>query len=429
VNLVITPYALLWGLYLTRWRLLLSNTTEGDRMNLLVTSLGSMSERAAAYLEQINDRERRLVHRECLRREIENDILAATIAIKRARFERRPFTGAERSLIAHAERHVRRGAPPPAHFAPIGRAGRRPHRTMLSLADPGNGHLRVTLRDADLLDGVIVHHEVIARGAVRADLSLASPAYRMIDTRQNGVIRLHAADDVPVRVYGGHPAYQLPSWHGAPSGDRAVTGAYEADPLTPCHLAAAAASAAFANGVADVKFNLSGLTVLQAIDFMRRVRNAVDRDEHQTLSTQFSLCVPVVDDRGLTCARRLHRTPVSEAAAIAALSVEMTQAGGWERVTLDSASRELPSVPLVDLLGVDALTRWVQCAHAAGLETYISGGMMTPHIDLAVQAGVDGLGLGFWIHSRGRAPGLPGALDAKRVLEAIRLRNEAEARL
>jgi hypothetical protein len=54
-------------------------------------------------------------------------------------------------LIAHAEFHVRRGAPLPAQFAPIGRAGRRPRRTMLFLADPGNGHLRVTLRHADIM--------------------------------------------------------------------------------------------------------------------------------------------------------------------------------------------------------------------------------------------------------------------------------------
>jgi len=193
-------------------------------------------------------------------------------------------------------------------------------------------------------------------------------------------------------------------------------------------MAAAAASAAFANGVADVKFNLDGLTVLQAIDFMARVRRAVDRDRHQTLSTQFSLCVPVIDDRGLIGPRQRHLR-VSKPASIAALSIEMTRAGGWDRVTIDSASRELPSIPLVNLLGIDALTQWVQCAHAAGLETYISGGMQAPHIELAVRAGVDGLGLGFWIHPRRRAPGVPGALDAKRIREAIRLRNEAEARL
>jgi uncharacterized protein (UPF0264 family) len=251
----------------------------------------------------------------------------------------------------------------------------------------------------------------------------------MIDIRQNGVIRLHAADDVPVSVYGGHPGYQLPAWHGTRSGVRGVAGAYDADPLTPCHLAAAAASAAFANGVADIKFNLDRLTALQAIDFMTRVRQTVDRDRTQTLSTQFSLCVPVIDDRPSSTARPRHRTRVSEAAAIAVLSVEMTRAGGWDRVTLDSASRALPSIPIVDLLGVEALARWVECAHAAGLETYISGGMDARHIEVVVRAGVDGLGLGFWIHPCGTDPGVPGALDANRVREAIRLRNEAEARL
>ena len=398
-------------------------------MTFSVNSLGSISERAARYLEQISDRERYLVEHECRRRKIENDILAATIAIKRARFERRSFTLDERRLIAHAERHVRCGAPPPARFAPIGRAGRRPRRTMLSLADPGKGHLRVTLRNADLLDGVVVHHEVIMRGESQADPGLACPPYRMIDIRQNGLIRLHATDDVPVSVYCGHPGYQLPALHGTSTSDWAVARAYEANPLTPCHMAAAAASAAFANGVADVKFNLDGLTASQAIDLMTRVRRAVDRDRRQTLSSQFSLCVPIIDDRQVVRADGRYPESASEPAAIAALSIEITRAGGWDRVTLDSASKELPSIPLVDLLGVDALARWVRCAHEAGLETYISGGMKASHIESAVRAGVDGVGIGFWIHRVGRAPGMPGALDIRRVREAIRLRNEAEARL
>jgi hypothetical protein len=42
-----------------------------------------------------------------------------------------------------------------------------------------------------------------------------------------------------------------------------------------------------------------------------------------------------------------------------------------------------------------------------------------------VHAGVDGIGLGCGIHRPGRAPGQPGALDAERIREAIRARNEA----
>ena len=395
-------------------------------MSFPTTSLGSVSDRAARYLEQITERDRPLFEREVDRRTIGNDILAAAIAIKRIRSERRPLTADERRLIAEAEHHVRRGAPPPAHFAPIGRAGQRLHLTMLSFADPGNGHLRVTLRDADLLDGVVVHHEVIARHVAGGEPRLATAPYRMIDIRQNGVIRLHAADDAPVSVYCGRPGYQLPARPGVPSDDWTIARLYDADPVSPCHLAAAAASAAFANGVADVKFNFDGLTVSQAIDLMTHIRRAVDRDGQQTLSTQFSLGAPIRDDRAMGHGR--PAPPVSHPAAIAALSIEMTRAGGWDRVTLDSASATIPSAPVVERLGLETLTRWVRDAHVAHLETYISGGMSARHIPHAVQAGVDGIGLGFWIHRRGRAPGRPGALDAGRIREAIRARNDAERR-
>jgi uncharacterized protein (UPF0264 family) len=392
----------------------------------LADLLGSLSARAARYLGELTDRERALIEREHARRQIGNDILAATIAIKRARADRRPFTLDEARLIAHAERHVRRGTPPPALFAAVGRAGRRKYQTMLSLADPGHGHLRVTLRDADLLDGVVVHHEVIAREAGTTAQTCAP--YRMIDIRQNGVIRLHAADDVPVSVYCGRPAYQLPSWRTNASRGWTVKSTYEADPISPCHLAAAAASAAFANGVADVKFNLVGLTVTQAIDLLTRVRRAVDRDEQQTLSTQFSINAEILDDRAVPGGRRRLPRRVSTPAAIAALSVEITRAGGWDRVTLDSASDAVPSTPIIDRLGDDLLRQWVRDAHAERLETYVSGGLSSRHIPAAVDAGVDGIGLGFWIHRRGRAAAVPGTLDKERIREAIRVRNEAEGR-
>jgi hypothetical protein len=52
--------------------------------------------------------------------------------------------------------------------------------------------------------------------------------------------------------------------------------------------------------------------------------------------------------------------------------------------------------------------------------------MKAPHIETAVRAGVDMIGIGTWIHRSG-PPGLPGRLDPQRVREAIRIRNEAEA--
>ena len=137
-------------------------------------------------------------------------------------------------------------------------------------------------------------------------------------------------------------------------------------------MAAAAASAAFANGVADVKFCLDGLTAAQAVDFMGRVQTTVDRDEGQTLSSQFNVHVAVRDDRPSTLAAGAGDELVSEPAAIARLAVELTSAGGWERVTLDSASTAIPSRPLTDILGLDSLAAWVNLAHSVGLETYVS---------------------------------------------------------
>jgi hypothetical protein len=171
---------------------------------------------AASYLRRVNEEERALVQREDARRKIADIILAATVAIKRARAEQRKCTAKEHRLITCAEYHVRRGAPLPACFAPIRLSRRRTHRTLLSLADPGRGHLQVTLRHADLLDRVVVHHEVIARGGTSAT---RLPPYRMVDIRQNGVVRLYAADDVPVSVYGGRPVirclYGMRSRRGA----------------------------------------------------------------------------------------------------------------------------------------------------------------------------------------------------------------------
>ena len=197
--------------------------------------------------------------------------------------------------------------------------------------------------------------------------------------------------------------------------------AYYLDPATPSNVAAATASAAFANGVADVKFNFDGLTVLQAQDFMRRVKEAVERRENQCLSTQFNLNRQLVDDRGG------ERRIVNEPAAIALLAVEMTRAGGWERVTLDSASSTRVSTPLVKLLEFGALMTWVNKAHDFGLETYISGGMSVDHIELAVHAGVDGVGIGCWIHCCEMNAGSMAALDPVRISSVISERNKAEA--
>jgi len=393
-----------------------------------LVDLGPFTDSAAACLSELPVAATEIFVAELRHREAQNDVVAASLVIKRARAKRSPLTDIERELVAKAEAYVRSGVQPPALFASIRRpADQRIHRTMLSLADPGHGHLTVTLVDAELLDGVILHHEVISRcrgdGAPGPEIA----PYRMINIRKNALLRLHAADDVPVSVYGGRPSYQIPIWHKTPSKGWTVTRAYGFDPVSPSHVAAATASAAFANGVADVKFYLGNLTAEQAIDFMARVKSAVDRDEaRQTLSSQFNVNIPILDDRPSTIATKGRPVRLAKPAAIAQLSTELTYAGGWERVTLDSASANIPSRPVTEILGFDSLGSWVDQAHAVGLETYISGGICGSHIGQATRAGVDGVGIGFWIHHPGDSPGSVGELDADRIREAIRVRNEAE---
>jgi len=362
------------------------------------------------------------------RRQAQNDVLAASLAIKRARAERRTLTPEEQHLVDLARRHVCSGVQPPALFAPILRRGQRRHRTMLSRADPGSGHLAVTLADAALLDGVVLHHEVISRcrPSGKSDSDIAP--YRMIDIRQNALLRLYAADDVPVSVYGGPPSYQMPVWDGTPPEGWTVDRAYSCDPVTPVHLSAAAATAAFANGVADVKFYLGGLTATHAIQFMESVRSAVDSDEcRQTLSSQFNLHVPILDDRSSTVNANGRSVWVEGPAAIARLGTDLTVEGGWERVTIDSAWTKPPSSPIIEVLGRENLSAWVDYAQAAGLETYISGGMTDSHIPDAIRAGVDGVGIGFWIHKPGQTVGAVEDLDEDRIRTAIAARNAAEA--
>jgi hypothetical protein len=79
-------------------------------MTMRPVHLGPLSRLAASYLDATNAWSDRIIEAEGERRQAENDVVAAMIAIKRARNERRPFTGLEEQLLRRAEDHVRRGA-------------------------------------------------------------------------------------------------------------------------------------------------------------------------------------------------------------------------------------------------------------------------------------------------------------------------------
>ena len=95
------------------------------------------------------------------------------------------------------------------------------------------------------------------------------------------------------------------------------------------------------------------------------------------------------------------------------------------------AGQRIDDHPLQTPTKSSVSTRWCRgwiSLTRSGLETYISGGMSPPRIAQATRAGVDGIGIGLWIHKPGNAPGNVGELDADHIREAIRVRNKAEVR-
>lgn len=317
---------------------------------------------------------------------------SAMIAIRAARAEGRALTATESQYVRHAERAVSQGASLAAPIGVgVGGAGVRPYQTQISLADVGPGHLDVTLRDARMLRGLVVHHEHIDRE------SLDVAPYRMISPEDNARICLHAAGQVPVTVYYGRPSFQASVKAGAAEAPKteAIAKAFEADPITPVNTLAAAAEAVFSHGTADVKVAMDGLTAKQAITLMRDVASKTPRGPSQFFSAAFNLNRPLVDDR------QSPPVTVTDPRALARLVPELAAAGGWQKVTVDSASDKVPSTPLMELLGFEALVDFVHEAHRRGLETYISGGMRDQHFEDAVLSGVGGVGVGYSMHVRG----------------------------
>lgn len=322
----------------------------------------------------------------------QNVIASAMIAIRSARSAGRDLTATEKMYVTHAERAVTKGVSLALPLGVgIGGAGVRPFQTQISLADVGPGHLEVTLRDAQLLRGLILHHEHIDRE------SLDVAPYRMIAPDMNAKLGLHAAGQVPVTVYYGRPSYQASVKNGGAEAPKteAISQAFDTDPTTPINTLAAAAEAIFSHGTADVKVAMDGLTAKQAIKLMSCVAAKTPRAGHQFFSAAFNLNRPLVDDRVSP------PVTITDPRAIARMVPQIAKEGGWQKVTIDSASDKVPSTPLMELIGFETLVDFAHAAHGFGLETYISGGMRDQHFEDAVLSGVGGVGVGYSMHVRG----------------------------
>jgi hypothetical protein len=320
------------------------------------------------------------------------------------------FSSSDELALLAAYRYLDSGVRMPRNYEWIRTDDSRPRQTYLSFADPGDGHLAVTCRDASLLDGIIAHVEYIDRDSVdRKDLV---EAYRLPALRNASRVRLHVGDAAPCTAFIGRPVFE--------------GGSFELGLLKAAHTMAGVCSSMFAHGIADCKVAMDGMTAAQAVEFMRVVAGNVLRDPlKQRLSAAINVNTPLVDDLP---PRTVKRT-VTDRLEIARLAVQMVVKGQFDKVAWDGASDERPSRPLLvgQIKRADLLSL-VHLAHMRGLETYISAGMKAEHMRDAVLAGVGGVGIGMSLHEVS-PDGTVGPIDTQKVRAALDIAKKAQAEL
>jgi hypothetical protein len=330
-----------------------------------------------------------------------------------ARAAKRPMPGSEQAALDVADWRLRAGAQLKTSFACLGTSGFRAIQTWLALADPGPDHVRITAGDAELLRGLVVHIEHIDRDMV-ADKEKIEP-YRLPAAWHAARVRLRVGTATPCTAFIGRPIFEN---HGGP---RTISDdAFEMDLLKTVHLHASACTAMFLNGICDCKIAIERMNTGHAVRFMRAVSGNVLRDrDRQTLSAAFNLNTPLAVTGGATLTGRFE---------IGLKGVELARAGGFEKVTWDGASNEVPSRPIVEQLTHAELVDLVHYAHENGLETYISAGMIAKHMENAVYSGVDGVGIGTSMHYVDASTKLMGALKPDAIRAALAIRDQAAAR-
>ncbi len=296
----------------------------------------------------------------------------------------------------------------PQNYQPIRTDEYRPVQTYLSFADPGDGHLAVTVRKKELLDGLIVHIEYIDRDNVdRKDLV---EAYRLPAIRNAARVRLHIGNETPCTAFIGRPVFE--------------GNDFELGLLKAGHTMASVCSAMFAHGMADCKVAMDGMTAKQSVSFMRIVAGNVVRDPiTQRLSAAFNINSALNDDLFSRGAPRV----IQDRYQIAKLAVTLVGLGGFNKVAWDGASNG-PSVPIVgEQLKRAQLLDVVHAAHQSGLETYISAGMTPENMRDAVYIGVGGVGIGTKLHHQ--SEGVIGEIDPAKVLQALTVRRQASTEI
>lgn len=349
---------------------------------------------------------------EGLERDINNLRFMASVSalLEDLREAQRPATNDESVAIALAYDMLRQGAVVTSSYQSIGVSGFREFQTCLSLADPGDGHIKVTSRDLRLLRGLVVHVEHIDRDE-EFDTELVEP-YRLPAAVNAAKVRLHISSHAPVTAFIGRPVFE----------SRNV----KRDMLKSVHMTASACTAMYRNGIADCKISIERMTATEAITFMRAVVGNVLRDRNrQFLSAAFRINFPIVDDRPATVAKHGEPVTVTDRMEIARLGIKIARDGGFDKVAWDGSSNVVPSIPIIDQLSLGQWVELAHYAHEAGLECYVSAGCVAHHMREATYAAIDGVGVGTSLHYIDPATKLMGALRPEAIMEALQVRDDA----
>lgn len=318
----------------------------------------------------------------------------------------------ESSLIQFAQRSVAKGDFLPKYYQNLGIGGFRKIQTYLSVADPGEGHVSVTASAPELLEGVVVHVEHIDRDK-NANKDIVEP-YRLPAALNAINVRIAVANEAPVTAFIGRPMFENFDKQSK------LDPHFDLDLLKTSHYTASACSTMFLLGMADCKIGIERMTYGQAVKFMRAVVGNVIRDENlQYLSAAFNINTSIKDDRNGQVIE------ITDPWEVAQMGLQIAIEGGFEKVTWDGASNQIPSVPIINQLSHPQFVELIHRAHENGLETYISAGLNDSHMADCVNTGVDGVGIGTSLHYRDPETKLMGALKPEAILKVLETRDQA----
>lgn len=337
----------------------------------------------------------------------EPPLLAAASVIRRIADQNRRPTIEEYICLNAASYELMRGRSYSAPAVPWGVPGFRTHQTVMSVTDPGVGHLHGTCLANQHLDGVIVHIEHLERG-VNISREEIEP-YRIPMPSIVPRVSLWTASRAPVSTYVGRPAFD---------GDSGMSM------LKTVHTMAAACNDFFTNGISECKVAVEKMPASQAISFLKALAGNTRRDtSRQILSAAFCLNAPILND--------LDGEPalITDKLEIGLLGIRIAAEAGLNKVTWDGTADTYPSSCIIEQLGYDKALTLVHRAHERGLLTYFSAGFRFPQISTAVHTGVDGIGIGgaqilrFMDYDNGNH----GPFKTANIVKILEARNYAEA--